>query len=205
MDWSVLHSLNDFFWHHDGVEDPVLWYVQAAEALFLGMLLLVIAFAHGPRFAAWRRAAVAAGLSAGLALALGKVISEVVLRARPFVAHPHAVHLFAPHAADPGFPSDHATASFAIAIAVVMRKRWWGYVLIVAAAVLSVGRVALGYHYPSDVLAGAALGAFAALVLYVEPLRRWVDAISDRAGGLWDKALSWAFGRLGAARTAQND
>lgn len=203
MDWSVLHALNDYFWHHDGVEDPVLWYVQAAEALFIGMLLLVIVCAHGPRFASWRRAAVAAGLSAGLSLAIGKLISELVQRARPFVAHPHAVHLFARHVADAGFPSDHATASFAIAVAVVLRKRWWGYVLLIAAAVLSVGRVALGFHYPSDVLAGAALGTLSALALYIQPLRRWVDAISDWTGGLWDRVLAWTFGRIGAARPAQ--
>ncbi|MGN6816789.1 MAG: phosphatase PAP2 family protein [Solirubrobacterales bacterium] len=78
-------------------------------------------------------------------------------RARPFVADPHGVHLFAGHAADPGFPSDHATAAFAIAVAIFLRKRAWGIFALVAATVLSVGRVALGVHYPSDVLAGAAL------------------------------------------------
>ena len=78
-------------------------------------------------------------LSAGLALAIGKLISEVVDRARPFVADPGSVHLFSHHAADPGFPSDHATAAFAIAVGVVLRKRVWGVVALVAAAVLSIG------------------------------------------------------------------
>jgi undecaprenyl-diphosphatase len=197
MDWSVLHTLNDFLFHHDQVEDPLLFYVNASEALFIATLAIVFLLAHGRRHLAWRRATVAAVLSAGLGLAVGKVISELVDRARPFVADAHGVHLFSSHAADPGFPSDHATAAFAIATALVLRKRGWGIFALVAATVLSVGRVALGVHYPSDVLAGAALGAAAALVLWFEPIREKVDAAADFLGGYWDRALDWGADRAG--------
>ncbi|MBS1862850.1 MAG: phosphatase PAP2 family protein [Actinobacteria bacterium] len=189
MDWSLLHTLNHFLFHHDAVEDPLLFYVNASEALFAGTLALVFLAARGERHAPWRRAAVAAVLSAGLALAIGRVISEIVDRARPFVADPHGVHLFSGHAADPGFPSDHATAAFAIATAIVLRRRGWGIFALLAAAVLSVGRVAIGVHYPSDVLAGAALGAASALVLWAAPVRARVDALADLLGGWWDRAL----------------
>jgi undecaprenyl-diphosphatase len=182
VDWSLLHSLNDFMAGHDGVEDVLLFYVEASEALFVATLLLVFLFARGPGRVAWRRATLAAVLSAGLALAVGKLISELVDRARPFVEDPHGVHLFAPHAADPGFPSDHATAAFASAIPILLRRRGWGIVALVAAAVLSVGRVALGVHFPSDVLAGAALGAAAALALWWAPLRSRVDYLADLLG-----------------------
>lgn len=199
MDWSVLHSLNNFMFHHDGVEDPLLFYVNASEALFVATLALVFLAARG-RFADWRRACLAAVLSAGLGLAVGKVISELVDRARPFVADPHGVHLFASHAADPGFPSDHATAAFAIAVAIVLRKRAWGIFALVAATVLSIGRVALGVHYPSDVLAGAALGSAAALVLWVPPLRTRIDGLADWIGGYWDRALEWGANSLASLR-----
>lgn len=197
MDWTVLHALNDFLFHHDSVEDPLLFYVNVSEALFIVTLALVCIAAHGERLASWRRAAVAAGLSAGLALAVGKLISELVDRARPFVADPHGVHLFSGHTADPGFPSDHATAAFAIAVAILLRKRSWGIVALVAATVLAIGRVAIGVHYPSDVLAGAALGAAAALALWWTPLRTRIDALSDLVGGYWDRALDRAVRRLG--------
>jgi undecaprenyl-diphosphatase len=197
VDWSVLHALNDFLFRHDAVEDPLLFYVNVSEALFIATLAIVCLAARGPRLASWRRAAVAAGLSAGLGLAVGKVISELVDRARPFVADPGGVHLFSKHVADASFPSDHATAAFAIAVAIVLRKRGWGIVALVAATVLSVGRVAIGVHYPSDVLGGAALGAAAALVLWIAPLRARVDALADWAGGYWDRALEWGAARLG--------
>jgi undecaprenyl-diphosphatase len=188
-----LHTLNDYLFRHDAVEDPLLFYVNASEALFISMLAIVCLFGR----ASWRRAAVAAGLSAALGLAVGKLISELLDRARPFVADPGGVHLFSRHAADAGFPSDHATAGFAIATAIFLRNRRWGTVALAAAAVLSVGRVALGIHYPSDVLAGAALGAAAALALWAAPIRARVDALADFFGRSWDRALDWGASHVG--------
>lgn len=196
MDWSLLHSLNDFMAGHDGVEDVLLFYVEASEALFVATLFLVFLFARGPGRVVWRRATFAAVLSAGLALAVGKLISEVVDRARPFVEDPHGVHLFAPHAADPGFPSDHATAAFAIAVVILLRRRGWGIVALVAATVLSIGRVALGVHFPSDVLAGAALGGAAALALWWAPLRSRVDGLADILGRPVDRLFGVVGRRL---------
>jgi len=86
MDWSLLHSLNDFMAAHDGLEDSLLFYVEASEGPFVATLAVVFLCAHGVRHLAWRRATVAAVLSAGLAFAIAKVISELVDRARPFVA-----------------------------------------------------------------------------------------------------------------------
>jgi undecaprenyl-diphosphatase len=189
VDWSVLHALNDFMYQHDAVEDPLLFYVNASEALFVATLAIVFLAARGVAHAAWRRASLAAVLSAGLGLAVGKVISELVGRARPFVADPHGVHLFTAHAADPGFPSDHATAAFAIAVAILLRKRGWGIAALVAATVLAVGRVALGVHYPSDVIAGAALGSAAALALWATPLRTRIDWLADAIGARWDRLV----------------
>lgn len=200
VDWSVLHALNNFMFRHDGVEDPLLFYVNASEALFVATLAILFLVTRGVAHAAWRRASVAAVLSAALGLAVGKVISELVDRARPFVADPGGVHLFSGHAADPGFPSDHATAAFAIAVAILLRKRGWGIAALVAAAVLALGRVALGVHYPSDVLAGAALGSAAALVLWLPPLRSRIDWLADAVGAAWDRLLERGADSLASLR-----
>jgi undecaprenyl-diphosphatase len=183
VDFSVVHHLNAFLVGHDGVEDPLSAYESAGELLFLGMLILAFLVVGGPRRRGAQRAVVAAGLSAGLALAIAAVMARVVDRPRPFVAH-RGVHLFVAHAADPGFPSDHATAAFAIAVALLLRFRAWGLATLIAAIVLAAGRVALGIHYPTDVLAGAALGAAVAIGLHHartrELLNRLADATSAR-------------------------
>jgi undecaprenyl-diphosphatase len=197
MDWSIVHSLNSSLAHRDGIEDPLLAYVQAAEALFLLLVAVLCVFARHERFAPLRRAAVAAGLSAGLGLLVGKLITEFYDRPRPFVAHPDAIHLFARHAADSSFPSDHAIASMAIAVAFLLRKRFvWGVLTILFAVILDFGRVAAGFHYPTDVLGGAAIGALSALALWTPPLRRRIDALSDFFGGLWDRTLDTALERV---------
>jgi undecaprenyl-diphosphatase len=190
MEWSILHTLNSFLYHHDAVEDPLLVYINASEAVFVAILVLVFFFANGERSRSWRRASVAAVLSAGVALAIAKVIAEIVDRARPFVVDPTGVHIFSAHAADPGFPSDHATGAFAVAMAIYLRNRLWGSVALVAAAVLAVGRVAIGVHFPSDVLAGAALGCGVASVLFVRPVRARIDRLSDLLGGWIESIVS---------------
>jgi undecaprenyl-diphosphatase len=189
MEWSILHALNDFLAHHDGVEDPLVFYVNASEALFVVTLVLVFLAANGARLRAWRRAALAAVLSAGAALAIAKVVSEIVDRSRPFVVDPSGVHLFSAHTADPGFPSDHATGAFAVAMAIYLRNRVVGGFALLAATVLALGRVAIGVHFPSDVLAGAMLGCGVALVLFAVPLRSRVDRLADLLGGWIEAAL----------------
>ncbi|MGC9220823.1 MAG: phosphatase PAP2 family protein [Solirubrobacteraceae bacterium] len=205
MDWSIVHALNDFLYHHDAIEDPVLAYVKVAEALFLGLVVALCVLARHERFAPVRRAAVAAGLSAGLGLLAGKIITEFYYRARPFVAHPGAVHMFLSHGADASFPSDHATASMAIALAFLLRRRFfWGVLTLVLAVILDFGRVALGLHYPTDVLGGAAIGALAALVLWAPPLRRLIDAISDFVGGLGDRIVDAVLRRVWPASVSHS-
>jgi undecaprenyl-diphosphatase len=179
LDYRLFHSANTFAAQHDTLEDPLKAYVQASEVIFaLGIVALFVFFA--PRI---RRAAVAAGLSAGLGLLVAHFLAAAIGRNRPFVDHPHA-HNFLAHANDPGFPSDHATAAFAIAFALVLRDRAIGVAALVLALALSVGRVALGAHYPSDVFAGAVLGLMAALVLWLPALRERVDRLADALGRL---------------------
>jgi len=70
--------------------------------------------------------------------------------------------------------------------------------------ILDFGRVAAGFHYPTDVIAGAALGALAALALWAPPLRKRIDALSDLIGGWWDRMLDAVLDRVRPARVARS-
>lgn len=176
--------MNGFLSAHDLVEDPTLFYERLSIAIFAAIVIMMF-------FAGLRRRDLqmsAAGLSALAAATLGLLVAHFVSiavgRPRPFVAHPHNVHLFASHATDAGFPSDHATAAFAIAASVLIYDRKLGSVTVALAAVMAIGRVAIGVHYPSDVLVGALLGCAAALIVSLQPVQGWIVAIAKMLQGL---------------------
>lgn len=111
-----------------------------------------------------RHVLVAAGFSFLLGLALNQLLLLLVDRMRPYDAG--VAHLLIARSADPSFPSDHATASFAIAAAFLlhgMRRRGLGF--LAAALVMILSRVYVGTHYASDVLGGAMTGIVAAVVV----------------------------------------
>lgn len=163
LDLTLLQDANRFAVRHDGIEDGMKLYAAASQVLFAGILVVLAASSRLRVGSSALRAALAAGASAALALLIGRLAAIAVPRDRPFVSH-HGIHDFLHHAADQSFPSDHATASFAIAGALLWRYPRAGWIAIAAAAVLSATRVLLGVHYPSDVLAGAALGLAASVV-----------------------------------------
>ena len=190
MDLWLLKVLNGFAALSDAVEDPFEFLANGAELMFVA--LLAVAFLAKGRFASIkaRHGVVAAGLSALLALAVAHLISGMWDRPRPFEAH--HVHLFVTASGDPSFPSDHATAAFAIAIALLLRNRRIGWVALTMATVISISRVAVGVHYPSDVLGGAVIGTMAALALWVPPVRGPLHGLADWFSDLYERLSAGA-------------
>jgi undecaprenyl-diphosphatase len=111
------------------------------------------------------------------------VIHHIWARPRPYTTH-HIAHPWS-NTTDASFPSDHSTVSFAIAFAVVMFDPVAGAIFLVIAAIIAVGRLFIGAHYPSDVLAGFVIGGLAALVVvrllqpFVGRVVSWVERVTD--------------------------
>jgi undecaprenyl-diphosphatase len=164
MDGPLLHAVNDLAWRHDWLGDVFEVYAKGSEALFAALVVALLV--AGIRYRRALQAGLLAGAAAGGALAVAVVLSKLVDRPRPFVADPARVHLLVKHAADPGFPSDHATAAFAIATVLCLYDRRAGIAALIAAVLLAIDRVAVGVHYPSDVIVGALIGAVVAILLF---------------------------------------
>jgi len=130
----------------------------------------------------WKLASASALGASALAMVANQVISHVWGRPRPFVAHETLTHLLAARSPDPSFPSDHAAAAFAIAFAVLAFSRRAGIGFLVVATLIGLSRVALGLHYPSDVVAGMLVGWISALVVTRpgRPLVAWLVAMASR-------------------------
>jgi undecaprenyl-diphosphatase len=186
MDLTLFEAVNRLAIHHDVFEDPMRFLAVEAPVLFIVLLASLFAATGRLRSRNARHGVVAAGFSAGLALAVAQVLNHLWARPRPYVAHPADAHLFIAPTHDTSFPSDHATAAFAIAVAIALRSRRAGWVALAMATLVSVGRVAVGTHYPSDVLAGAAIGTLSALVFFHPRVRRPLHDLADRLGRVYD-------------------
>lgn len=79
-------------------------------------------------------------------------------RDRPFITHPHIVHLLVHHAADASFPSDHSAALAAVAVLLAFFERRLAALFGVWTVLVGIARVYVGEHYPGDILGGWAVG-----------------------------------------------
>jgi undecaprenyl-diphosphatase len=156
--------------------------------MFVALLAVLFVTTGRWRSVNGRHAVVAAGFSALLALGIAHLAAELWARPRPYLTHPDA-HLFIPPSPDTSFPSDHATAAFAIAVALLLRHRKAGVIALVLAGLLSIARVAVGTHYPSDVVAGALIGTAAALVVWHPSIREPLHRLAEWAGRVYDGLL----------------
>ncbi|HKG35591.1 MAG TPA: phosphatase PAP2 family protein [Solirubrobacterales bacterium] len=120
----------------------------------------------------------AAAFVAPTAVVLNFAVKRTIGRQRPVITdHP-------PLARAPSklsFPSAHATSSLAGAGALARVAPRAGLPLHVLAGAICVGRPYLGMHYPSDVLAGAALGAVIGRVAPLPRERRAPAPMGDGA------------------------
>jgi undecaprenyl-diphosphatase len=156
----------------NGVVDKLIYDMADAQLLKGGVFLAVYWWLWFDQKGQWRRDVVVAMVAAiGTA-----VLSRLLQVGLPFHQRPlHSpdIGLHVPLTVDPetlntfsSFPSDHAMLFFALAVPLWSRSRWLGAAAMIwTALVICLPRVYLGYHYPSDVLAGAVLGILSMVAL----------------------------------------
>lgn len=140
---------------------------DAANYSRLWLAIAVVLMLTGSRSA--RRGAVRGLLSVGLASAATNVLAKgLTRRRRPDVQHLPAIRRLRRTPVTTSFPSGHAASAAAFAVGVAMEAPVLAVPLGGLAAGVAMSRVATGVHYPSDVAAGAVVGAGAAVLT-----RRW--------------------------------
>jgi len=147
----------------------------------IGVVLLALALVEFPAKTRWAQGVLAAFVVRleflFLAMALpglfATIVKRLIGRARPFVAGDD-IWAYDPlnwHVRYASMPSGHATTAFAALVAVgamfpQARALMWIY-----AVMIGVSRVVVVAHHPSDVIAGAIVGATGALLV-----RNWFAA-----------------------------
>ena len=125
--------------------DGVIWY----------LLIVLLPCLYGrPAL----RPAVVMALTGALGLAVYKVLKRAFVRERPFITHAAIDRAMAPLDRY-SFPSGHTLHAVSFALHACVHFPQLAWVLVPLALTIAASRVVLGLHYPTDVLAGAVLGA----------------------------------------------
>ncbi len=137
-------ALRRFFGVISRLGDGLFWYALMGLLLILERGAAVLPVLH----------MVGVGLTG---LLLYKWLKHKTLRPRPCDLHPAILR-----GTDPldefSFPSGHTLHAVAFTLVAIDHYPWLAPLLIPFTLLVAVSRVFLGLHYPTDVLAGAALG-----------------------------------------------
>jgi undecaprenyl-diphosphatase len=125
--------------------DGIVWYV-----LILALPILYGVGAVKP--------AMAMALTGLLGVLLYSLLKRLFVRERPFITHQTISQAAAPLDRY-SFPSGHTLHAVSFTWQAAAHFPELGWVLLPLAALIAASRVVLGLHYPTDVLAGATIGA----------------------------------------------
>lgn len=160
--------------------------MHKSKVIAIGVLPLLCAYV----VYIYRWEAVKLLIALGIAVALADSISyrgikQFVERQRPYQNPATSTWLRkvgTAHGAS--FPSNHAANCFAAAAVLSWYFRRWRALFYTLAGAVAISRVALGVHYPSDVLAGAILGYFVGWLVTTELAKQM--RVSKKIKKSWD-------------------
>ena len=124
-----------------------------------------------------QRAVLAGAIGLGFANLAVLITNQFAFRDRPIAGLELTNLLYA--ATDSSFPSNPAAVAFAAAMAIWLGNRWAAAPVFALAGVWCLMRVMNGLFYPTDILAGAAIGASVGWATVIglrriEPVTTWV-------------------------------
>ena len=144
---------------------PLRWLAillaHSGDSWYLVPAMLLAAWLGGPA-AQWLVARMLIGI--GVLIVIIFLVKRRFKRARPEGEWGKFYRRTDPHS----FPSGHAGRMAMLAVlAFGLGPAWLGLLLLILAPAVSLARVAMGVHYLSDVVAGAAIGIVVGLILLV--------------------------------------
>lgn len=166
IDSSLVRTLNSWGEQHRSLvhicsNDLVYIVILLAALWFVVQVLKSHPIKNGPRDFGVNlvvKGVVILAIPLGIAIVISESISAIYVRQRPFVADSR-VHLLVPHSADGGMPSHHIVFMVALVATVYYYDRRTATFFALLTLITGVARVVAGIHYPTDILAGALIGA----------------------------------------------
>jgi len=160
MDLYIFQQINQFAFKWFWLNVLGIFFAQYFEYVLVFCLFLFLAI----KFKQYWKMVLQAIISAILArLVIVNFIRWIWQRPRPFVEN--NVNLLITHNTA-AFPSGHAAFFFAISTIVYFYNKKAGLLFFLASFLICLARIFIGIHWPSDILAGAAVGIFSGWLIY---------------------------------------
>ncbi len=162
QDWDLRNYRRTARWHAPLLDQLLPRLSRLADKSFLWSLIATLLNRFGGRQG--RRAGLRGLFALALGSAVGNVVALVAKRKRPDIKDVPKLRRLARLPSSPSFPSRHTTSAFAFAAGATLENPALAVPLLPLAAAVGYSRVYAGVHYPSDVIAGAALGSGLAIL-----------------------------------------
>ena len=156
FDISLLRLIQE---HRIEAFDQVLYYISYFTSFISSGLILTILIISLKKKSKLLRTVFYKMLAVLIVAAtISFTLKNLITRERPFVTYPDIEKLS--QAGSSSFPSGHTIEAFAIAVAfsIAFPRLKFIIPLFIWASIVAYSRMALGVHYPSDVIAGMIIG-----------------------------------------------
>lgn len=183
LDYQIFHLINEQASSFSTLNGLMRFFAEDAQYVFVLALLLY----WFSRNTLNRKMIISAVVSICLGVGISFIIGHLMYRDRPFVTH--TVIQLIKHPANASFPSDHAIGAFALAVTFWLYGKRFKTFWLAAALLIGFSRIWTGVHYPSDVAAGALVGALSAVSTHFLLLRfKRPQQLADSCLELYEKA-----------------
>lgn len=167
LDYYLFQQINGLTGHWAKLDYLGIYLASYVQYPLVGALLIYLFLGKDKREKLRNRFMVFGALVAALVARFVVATSfyYFFMRLRPFMTE--IVNQLIPYdGAKSSFPSGHASFFFALSAVVYLYNKKLGTWFLAAAVLISLARVYVGVHYPSDVLAGAIIGILVGWLVY---------------------------------------
>ena len=187
LDFALMHWVNQFVGRWPWF-DRAVYHVSGSEFV-KGITIVTVywyfLFEHAKQETEPKEVEARATLLTVLILVVpAMVVARALARLLPYRERPFfdpALHFQWPYNVDAdqfirwsSFPSDHAALFSALAMGLFFRSRRVGAAVFAYVVLVTfIPRIYMGYHWPSDILAGFVLGILVAYIALIPTVSRW--------------------------------